>query len=136
MTAFYLLLSLSLALVRIVVAIGGRRGVHLGDRALRVLRAQAAGFPLVQIASAVEGTVNRVVGIAKPIEGWLVSPLSQKPCSCWRLEVSVLEATGDRRTTTWRRIAELDAAQPFRLVDPSSECLVDATLGCAVWLRD
>ena len=74
MTAFYLLLSVSLALVRIVIAIGGRRGVHLGDRALRVLRGQASRFLLVRIADAVEGTVNRVVGVAKPIDGWLVSP--------------------------------------------------------------
>lgn len=122
----------TLFVVRMVPALLRLRAANSLAREGRLLTDQARCLEPCPIARLPEGSVTRAIGKARPLDGWLVAPVSKTPCVYYRAVVSVLEYSVERRGRVWQSIHEHAESKPFILRDHTGECAVDPSLATTV----
>lgn len=132
-------LALCIVIVVDVLLIGiatrRRRAVAHSEQHAQALAKRGRELHVTRIRDVLEGTVVRITGKVRLIDGWVVAPISRRACAYWRLRISLLEDSAARKGAVWRSVAERSGSCPFVLASGAEQCLVDPKLA-AVQLKE
>lgn len=85
-------------------------------------RRRMRSLPVRPVGEAIDGEVVRIVGPAS-VEAPLTSPLSGRPCACWR--VLVEEKVRSGKSSHWRTVIDEHDSVDFEILDGSAKAVID-----------